>query len=248
MKRHAVLLSLLILSLLPGTLFARDKRDFTETFPLADCEFSADGANSYFSLQPGRVLSYDNAACVDAGDCDEEETLVIRVLDETRDIDLTIDGQLRVISTRVIEEYEEAGGEFAERSLNFFALCTGTGDVYYFGEEVFVPDENGNPQGGAEGPGAWLAGEDDAMPGIIMPGGAFLLGSRYFQEMAPDIALDRAEHTAAGFDIVVPAGDFAACGEVTETTPLEKKGTSVKVYCPGVGLIIDDDLELRSIE
>lgn len=248
MKRHAVLVSLLILSLLPGTLFARDKRDFTETFPLADCAFSADGANAYFSLQPGRVLSYDNDACVVAGDCDEEETLVISVLDETRDIDLMIDDQPRMISTRVIEEYEEADGEFAERSLNFFAICTGTGDVYYFGEEVFVPDENGDPQGGAEGPGAWLAGVNGAMPGIIMPGGAFLLGSRYFQEIAPDIALDRAEHTAADIDIVVPAGDFAACGEVTETTPLEKKGTSVKVYCPGVGMVIDDDLELRSIE
>jgi hypothetical protein len=35
--------------------------------------------------------------------------------------------------------------------------------------------------------------------------------------------------------------------EVTETTPLEPGAESTKVYCPGVGLVIDNDLSLVEI-
>ena len=79
-----------------------------------------------------------------------------------------------------------------------------------------------------------------------MPGGAFLLGARYFQEIAPEVALDRAEHVAMNLDIEVPAGDFEDCVEVEETTPLEK-GISTKIYCPGTGLVFDDGLELTLV-
>ena len=94
--------------------------------------------------------------------------------------------------------------------------------------------------------GAWLAGRGGAKPGLIMPG-TFLLGSRYFQEVAPGVALDRAEHTAQGFPVQTDAGNFKGCVEVTETTPLEPGSESVKVYCPGVGLVMDGDLELVDI-
>ena len=73
-------------------------------------------------------------------------------------------------------------------------------DVYYFGEDVF--DGDGNPL-----PDAWLAGKDGAKPGILMPDRAYLLGSRYFQEFAPN-AKDRGEHTSMGFEVEVPAGTF----------------------------------------
>ena len=35
--------------------------------------------------------------------------------------------------------------------------------------------------------------------------------------------------------------------EVTETTPLEPGEESFKTYCPGIGLVRDDDLELIAI-
>jgi hypothetical protein len=79
-----------------------------------------------------------------------------------------------------------------------------------------------------------------------MPDRAFLLGSRYYQELAP-AAKDRARHTALGLEIEVPAGVFRDCVEVTETTPLEPGEESIKVYCPQVGLVIDDDLELMAV-
>lgn len=76
-----------------------------------------------------------------------------------------------------------------------------------------------------------------------MPG-TFLLGSRYFQEIAPDVALDRACHTAMDVDEVTPAATFPGCVEVLETTPLEPSAKSTKAYCPGVGLVRDDSLRL----
>lgn len=127
-----------------------------------------------------------------------------------------------------------------EISRNFFANCLASRDVYYFGEDVV--DGEGNRL-----PDSWLAGRNGAAPGIIMPDQAFLLGARYFQEVAPGVALDRAEHVRMGIEVSVPAGDFKGCVEIEETTPLEPGSISTKIYCPRVGLVIDNDLELMGI-
>jgi hypothetical protein len=96
-------------------------------------------------------------------------------------------------------------------------------------------------------PDSWLAGRHGARPGILMPDRAFLLGSRYYQEFA-DNAKDRAEHTAMGLEIEVPAGVFHGCVEVTETSPLEPGEEAPKNYCPGTGFVRDDDgLELVAV-
>lgn len=247
MRCKLLLVGLLVASLTSLAAWAAKKLEFTDQFPLADCAFRTTGGNAFFVLTPGRQLRYDNRRCVAAGDCDELEELTITVLDEERDVTLPVDGAMKVVKTRVVEEMETVDGEFAERSLNFFAECEGTGDVYYFGEEVFVPDANGDPVGGADGPGAWLAGANGARPGVIMPGGAFLLGARYFQEVAPAVAMDRAEHVRMGFAIEVPAGNFEDCVQVLETTPLDKKSRSTKIYCPGTGLVFDDGVELTGV-
>lgn len=80
-----------------------------------------------------------------------------------------------------------------------------------------------------------------------MEGGAFLLGARYFQESAPGVALDRAEHVAMDLEIEVKAGEFDDCVKIVETTPLERGSVSTKFYCPGTGLVIDGDLQLAAV-
>ncbi len=135
--------------------------------------------------------------------------LWITILPKTRVITFPYGGKLRTVRTRVMEEYETEDGELEEVSNNFVADCNPMHDVYYFGEAVF--DGDGNPL-----PDAWLAGKDGAKPGILMPDRAYLLGSRYFQEFAPN-AKDRGEHTSLGFEVEVPAGSFKNCVEVTET-------------------------------
>jgi hypothetical protein len=218
------------LPLLP--LAAAAQGDFTSSFRIQDCRFRAHGVNPHFPLEPERQLAYEG----------EDEELFITVLEETRRITLPIGGRPRTIRTAIVEEREFEDGEIKEISRNFFAICEKTNDVYYFGEEVDIY-EDGEV---VRHDGAWLAGQAGALPGIIMPG-TFLLGSRYFQEVAPGVALDRAEHVAEGLSVETEAGDFDGCVEVTETTPLEPGSESTKVYCPGVGLVADNDLLLIEI-
>jgi hypothetical protein len=213
-----------------------EEPEFTTDFRLEDCKFKTRGANPYFILEPGYQLVLEG---------EEEGALIhieITVLNETKTVDVP---ELGEVKTRVVEEVETADGELVEVSRNFFAICSPRNDVIYFGEEVDIYEEGVI----VSHEGAWLAGQPDedglAEPGLIMPG-TFLLGSRYFQEQADGIALDRAEHTAMGIEITVPAGTFTDCVEVTETTPLEPDSESVKVYCPEVGLVTDDPLELVS--
>jgi hypothetical protein len=73
-----------------------------------------------------------------------------------------------------------------------------------------------------------------------------LLGSRYYQEVAPGVAEDRAEHIAMDATVETPAGTFTDCLQVDETTPMES-GVSLKMYAPGVGLVQDDVLYLTGI-
>lgn len=207
---------------------------FTEDFRFEECRFEDRGANPLFPLEPGVFQRLE-------GESDGEEVVVVsRVTRQTRRIELEIGGVLQIVKTRVVKETEYVDGELVELSFNYFAVCSPRNDVAYFGEDVFI-FEDGEL---VSMEGAWLAGQDGAMPGLIMPG-TFLLGSRYQQEVAPEVAEDRAEHTDMGLEIEVPAGVFGSCVEVVDTNPLDpgSKG-DVKVYCPGVGLAIDEDIEL----
>ena len=209
----------------------KDSEAFTTDIRIEDCTFSNTGRNPYFSVNPGDVL------VLAGGGVD----LQITVLTDTTDISfLTARGVLLTVTTRVVEERESQNGSLVEISRNFFARCQETNDIMYFGEDVQIFEN-----GGISTAGSWLAGTDGALPGLIMPG-SFLLGSRYFQEQAPGVALDRSEHIAMGLTVTVPAGTFEDCVEVVETTPLERGARTTKVYCPGIGLVDDNEVQLVS--
>ena len=212
---------------------AATERPFTRNFNIEDCTFHDEGRNQFFSLVPGTVARFDG----------EEDGLAshlrITVMFQTRNI--VVPG-LGLVPTRVIEEKEWLDQKLVERSLNYFAICEPTNDVYYFGEDVDIYED-----GEVTHEGAWLAGQDGAKPGIVMPG-TFLLGSRYMQEFAPDVAMDRAEHTGSGLTVETGLGTLTKCVEITETTPLEPSDRSAKIYCPDVGLVKDEDLTLTTLE
>jgi hypothetical protein len=184
---------------------------------------------------------------------EEDKELVqvlITVLGETVDFDLTSLGR-GTVTTRVVEEWEWIDGELVEVSKNYFARCEETNAIYYFGEdvEIYEYDDKGNQIiiTGA-GAGTWLAGElsEDGetynMPGLIMPG-TFLLGARYYQEVAPEVALDRAENIEMGLTVVTPADTFNNSVKTLETTELEPNSKDIKIYAPGAGLIVDAAIE-----
>lgn len=201
------------------------KGEFTQDFRTADCTFVNIGRMPFFVLEPGYWLE------LEGDQKDGFHELTITVLGDTE----VVNG----VTTRVVEERERVDGELEEVSRNFFALCQETGSFFYFGESVDIY-ENGEV---VSHEGAWRAGTGGARPGIVMPG-AFLLGSRYFQELAPPVAQDRACNAAMGLNLSTPAGSFSRCVEVLESSPLEPNSKSRKRYCPGIGLVQDDALKL----
>jgi len=236
-------LSLLLVSNLAWAESASKHKQFTTDFDLAACTFSVTGGNAYFSLDSDTGPM--NPILLEGEEDKELLQVEIVVTSDTMPIDLGTLG-LGVVVTRVVEETEWIDGELVEESSNFFARCEETNAIYYFGEEVTIYEDD-EIITGAEA-GAWLAGEvaEDGesinMPGLIMPG-TFLLGSRYFQEVAPEVALDRAEHIEMGLTVETPAGTFSDSVKILETTPLEPSSKDIKIYAPGAGLIVDAAIE-----
>jgi hypothetical protein len=111
--------------------------------------------------------------------------------------------------------------------------------VFYFGEDVDIYKD-----GAVVGhEGAWLAGVGEARPGLMMPGQP-LLGSRYYQEVAPGVAMDRARIVSASTTLKTEAGEFRNCLVIEETTPLEPDAREQKIFARGIGLLKDGSLTL----
>ena len=202
------------------------ENEYTRSFRAENCTFSSTGRNPFFILEPNFQLVLGGE---DAGDAAQ---LMITVLNETREVNGT--------QTRVIEERESVGGDLVEISRNFFAICEETNSVFYFGEEVDIY-ENGMI---VDHEGAWRAGDGTNRAGIIMPG-TVLLGARYYQEIAPGVALDRAEITDMGKAIQTPSGDFSDTLITRETSELEPDVVELKYYAAGIGLVQEEDLKLE---
>ncbi len=197
---------------------------WTATFVPTDEKCLSTGRNEYFILEPGYQLTLAGK------EGSKKVKLVVTVLNETK----LVDG----VETRILEERESANGNLVEVSRNFFAVGEKTHNVYYFGEEVdiykkgkVVAHEN-----------AWLSGVNGAKYGILVLG-QIRVGDRYYSEKAPKVAMDRQENVSTDAIIETPAGKFAHCFKVRETTPLES-GTEYKLYAPGIGLVQDGSLKL----
>lgn len=136
------------------------------------------------------------------------------------------------VTTRVIEEREWQSGTLIEISRNFF-VQTADGTVCYYGEDVDIY-QNGQV---VNHQGAWRAGVGANKPGIFMPANP-VVGQKYQQEIAPGVAMDRAEHISMGGTMNTPAGTFTDTLFITEDPP------SDKTYARGIGLIYDAGAKL----
>ena len=67
---------------------------------------------------------------------------------------------------------------------------------------------------------------------------------RYFQEIAPDVAMDRAEVLSLTHSLETPAGEFSECLRTQEGSALKPNEREFKTYAPGIGLIQDQSLLL----
>jgi hypothetical protein len=198
-----------------------DDPTWTAAFQVGSGELSATGRNPYFVLEPGYELTLEGGA----------ERLVITVLNETK----IVDG----VQTRVVEERHTERGELVEVARNYFVISTKTNDVYYFGEDVDIYKGGAVPSH----EGAWLSGVTGAKFGLMMPGKP-AVGQKFYQEVAPPAAKDRAEILSVNETVNAPAGAFKDCMRVEETSPYEPGVKSYKVYAPGIGLVEDGKMKL----
>ena len=214
--------------------FALAQPDSPETPIFLECPFSPTSIHPFFPFAPG------DQKILEGMEDGQQVSLLWEVLNETKEITLSILGETKVVRCAVIREEHRVDGEVEEISWNYFAQCKSTGSVYYFGEEVDIY-EDGEV---VNHDGAWLAGEDLNEPGVIMPG-KFVPGEIYFQEFAPGQAEDLAENKWVLDSYNVPAGSFAEVIEIWEYSPLEPDAEpSIKHYARGLGLLTDAPLTL----
>lgn len=202
-----------------------------QEFGISECALEPTGRNQYFILEPGFQLVLESS----------NKKVAITVLDETKSISGVVDETKTstTVTTRVVEEREWKDDELIEVSRNFFAICPATEDVFYFGEEV---DDYKDGEVVSHG-GAWLAGENGAKAGLIMPGKP-TVGMKYYQEIAADVALDRAEVVSLSEAVETPAGTFANSLKTQEGTALNPNEKEFKTYASGIGLIQEEALLL----
>jgi len=228
MRRALWLAVPLVVSVLIGVgLFAACARfgDWTSVFLVEKDELLSVGRNPYFILEPGYMLVLEGHGA----------QLIITVLNETKKVD--------GVETRVVEERETKGGKLVEVARNYFAISKRTNDVFYFGEDVDMYKDGKI----ANHDGSWLSGVNGSKFGLMMPG-RVLLHSRYYQEVAPNIAMDRATIVSVTETVKTPAGEFKNCVKVEETSPLSRFTTEYKYYAPGIGMVSDGGMKLVKVE
>jgi len=199
---------------------ADNKKEWQDTFEVDKKNLANVGENKYFILIPGYCLHYK----------DGNDTLTVTVLNETK----VVDG----VETRIIEERETAKGQLSEISRNYCAIDKTNNAVYYFGETVNMY-KNGKV---TSHEGGWESGKKGGKFGLMMPAQP-KVGDKYYQEIVPDIAMDRAEIVSVTETVTVPAGTFENCVKTKDGSALEK-GSDTKQYAPGIGQIRDDGFVL----
>jgi hypothetical protein len=175
--------------------------------------------NPYFPLVRGSTRVYRGGT----------ETVTVTVTEDTKVI--------LGVTVAVIRDVVEDNGEVIEDTKDWFAQDV-YGNVWYFGEVV---------QDFADGElvsiaGSFTAGVDGAKAGIIMRA-APAIGEVYRQEFALGNAEDAAEVISLTGSANVPAASCNDCLITKDFSPIEPGAFAHKYYKPGVGSILEVNLE-----
>ncbi len=189
--------------------------------------------NPFMPLLPGSRWVYEGTSD------GETERIEVVVTDERK--------MILGISALVVRDTVTINGELVEDTFDWFAQDS-DGAVWYLGEatEEF---ENGKV---VSTEGAWEAGVDGALPGIVMPA-APKVGDAFRQEFYAGEAEDMAEIIAVGATEVVDGKPIADLVTTRDWTPLAPETIELKHYAPGIGLVLEEKVaggvarvELRS--
>ncbi|TAH38014.1 MAG: hypothetical protein EYC70_05160 [Planctomycetota bacterium] len=192
--------------------------------PIRPSEFSPDITNNYFPHVPGRTLVYEKTTAKGL------EHLEVTALDRT----VVIDG----VECRAVRDVEALNGQVVEDTEDWFSQHR-NGNVWYFGEFVLNYDEDGFVE---DIDGSFRAGVDGAKPGILMlaaPARGDLYRQEFFINEAEDVGLVLSLNET----VTVPYGTFNNCLQTLDGSPIEPDAREHKYYAPGIGLVLEVDLE-----
>jgi hypothetical protein len=192
--------------------------------------------NQFFPLTPGTVWELEGQT--------SEGTEITRI--EVLAAPRVVNG----VSATVVLDRVYLDGDLIEETYDWFAQDA-SGNVWYLGEDS-REIENGRV---VSTEGSWEWGVRGALPGVIMwaePGAH--IGEGYRQEFARGEAEDFGKVLAVGESVTVPAGNYTGCVRTEDWNHLEPGPIEHKVYCPGVGLVLElnprnaaDRVQLRSV-
>jgi len=176
--------------------------------------------NPFLPMTPGTIMIFEGG----------DEVITVTVTDDTVEI-------LGVPCIVVRDTVTEAG-TLVEDTYDWFAQDV-DGNVWYFGE-LSMGYEDGEL---VSLEGSWKAGEDGAKPGIVMLANPDIEDEMYRQEFQLGEAEDMAVVVATGQDETIGYGEYTDVLVTEEWSPIDPGVLENKYYAPGVGLILEVDVE-----
>lgn len=195
--------------------------------------------NPYFPLVPGNQWIYQGTVLDDEGE-EVTETITVTVTDKTK----LIDGVTCIVINDLVVEGEDDTP--IEDTDDWYAQDS-AGNVWYCGEisENFELFEGDNPEDAelVDIDGSWKAGRDGAKAGILFPA-IPQVGDIIRQEVAWGEAEDVIEILSlTGNESTEPASCLDNCLVTRDFTPLDPEANENKYYVPGIGFIVEINLE-----
>ncbi len=199
---------------------------------------NAGNANPYFPLVPGTKWLYKTKVGEDV-----TETILVEVTDET----VVIEGVECVVVHDVVYEGNNTDDEnIIEDTYDWYAQDV-DGNVWYFGERTLAREDCEEEDCDVfllVNDGSWIAGVEDAKPGIVMfADPSAEIGTVYRQEFFLGDAEDVAEVLSIGDAVVeVPYDTFRRrVLKTRDFTPIEPDVEEFKYYAPRVGVVLEEN-------
>lgn len=176
--------------------------------------------NEWLPLEPGTQFVYEGST-VEGG-----RRVGHRLVSVVTDLTKVVEG----VPTVVIWERDFSAGKLVEAELAFFAQDN-DGAVWHLGQ---YPEEY--ERGRIADTPAWIAGIQNARPGIVMKAKPEPGAQSYSQGWGPAVNwTDRAQATAAGKRTCVPTGCYEDVLVIEEFSQEDPGAFQLKYYARGVG-------------
>src|SRR5215212_2064414 len=177
--------------------------------------------NEWMPMQPGMKWSYEGTAIGDEGN-----NVVRRIEFTVTDLTKEIEGIRTVVGW--IEDFTD--GQLTEKEIAFYAQDN-SGNVWYFGEH---PEDYENGQF-VEAP-TWIAGFQDAKPGIVMMAKPQVGMPNVYQGWGPEVGWsDYARVEQIGQETCVPVDCFTDVLVNAEANLDEVGAFQLKYFARGIG-------------